>query len=70
MAANQTDMEVLTTQMLIFKAAENTGMHGLPNVTRAKGLTRKCAWLIIFLGGVGKFPYNQLFRTIKIHNIS
>ncbi len=34
--------------------AENTGMHGLPNIYRSKSICRKSAWIIILLAGLGE----------------
>ena len=34
--------------------AENTGMHGLPNITRTKSALRKSFWAIVLLAAIGK----------------
>ncbi len=34
--------------------AQNTGMHGLPNIYRSGSLTRKSVWTIILIAGLGK----------------
>ncbi len=34
--------------------AQNTGMHGLPNIYRSGSLTRKTVWTIILIAGLGK----------------
>ena len=41
-------------QTLMLGLAENTGMHGLPNIRRSSGWFRKTFWLLILLAGLGK----------------
>ena len=40
-------------QRVLFGLAENTGMHGLPNIQRSKSIVRKLFWLLILCGGLG-----------------
>ena len=48
-------------QRVLFGLAENTGMHGLPNIQRSKSIVRKLFWLLILCGGLGKeFPFLNL----------
>ncbi len=34
--------------------AQNTGMHGLPNIYRSGSLIRKFVWTLILIAGLGK----------------
>ena len=39
--------------MLVTDLAENTGMHGLPNISRHRSFVKKAFWLLILLAATG-----------------
>lgn len=41
-------------QLMMGTLAENTGMHGVPNIKRAGSFYKRCFWTIIFLAALGK----------------
>ena len=53
-----------TFQRVLFGLAENTGMHGLPNISRSKSLVRKFFWLLILCAGLSK--YSKIITTVLI----
>ncbi len=51
---------------LLLSMAQNTGMHGLPNITRSRSIFRKICWLLILFGGIGICHYFYIINQILL----
>ena len=64
LSTDDEDERTSSIKGLIYDAASNTGVHALPNIARAKSVTRRTFWILMFLASTGELFYIKCIQYV------